>query len=110
MATATKKPKPKRARTPKAKQGVLNGMEEPVIQAIEDAAETYDDVKRERCVLSKDEKEAKESLTEAMLTAGRTHYITQTGIIVDATQKTNVKTKRKKADGSEETDQEAGEE
>jgi hypothetical protein len=83
---ATKK-KPRQQRIP--------GTEEPSVPAIDQAAETYYDAKNARIKLSEEEKEAKESLIEVMLKEGLTRYITADGLVVDITNKSNVKCKKK---------------
>ena len=96
------KKKPSRKRTPKAKQGYLEGMDPPRIKAIDDAADTYYDVMQERCRLSKEEDEAKDNLIDKMKESGVDRYETPDGLIVTITAKSNVKVKRKKEESGDE--------
>ncbi len=85
--------KAKRGRKPK--QGFLDGMEPPHFPDIDDAAEIYDQIMRERAALSKQEDEAKQNLIDKMSEHGIDVYTTPDGIIVQVTSKKNVRIKHK---------------
>ena len=63
------------------------------------AAEIYDDVKRERIVKSNEEREAKDSLINLMVEHGLKLYETPDGLQAIVTDKHNVKTKKRTIGG-----------
>jgi hypothetical protein len=81
------------AKKKRTKPGFLPGMEPPVIEVLEDAADIYYQRMRDRCELSKDEDAAKKSLIEKMHKEGLAKYRTSEGLLVEVTSKSNVKVK-----------------
>lgn len=102
----------KKPRAPRLRQDSLPGMETPRIKAIDDAAATYYEVMMDRCKLSKEEDEAKDSLIDKMKENGVDRYETADGLVVTVTSKSNIKVKRRKdvsANGDEEGDDDGDE-
>lgn len=89
MAKA-KKPPPKKPRKVSTKrmldQTELPGMEEEKDNRVHEPALTYADVRDRRCALSKEEKQAKQALVDAMHKAGKTRYKYRE-LVVDLTSK-----------------------
>ncbi len=92
----------------RVKQGKLPGMEEPSIPELDDAAEIYDKVMRRRVKLSNEEKEAKQSLLEKMLTHNIERYVVGNGKkVVVVTAKNSVRLTDKDEEGDiDETEEE----
>ncbi len=78
------------------KQVALPGMEQVFVKALDEKVEAYNEVMLERCKLSKDESEALDSLTEAMVKHGTTRYESRGGLIATLTEKSRVTVKKKK--------------
>lgn len=100
MATKTrgrprtaKKLKGIRKPSKRTKPAFLPGMEPPSCPKIDSAAEHYDEIKRERAALSKQEAEAQDSLISAMKDEGLTGYKTPSGIACTLVAKNKVVTK-----------------
>ena len=90
MKTKTGQPRPKRG-----KQLRIEGLEPESIPEIDQAAEIYHARKLERCEMSKEENAAKDNLIDKMRAHGVSKYETPDGLIVEVTDTSNVKTKRK---------------
>ncbi|MGH8529335.1 MAG: hypothetical protein ACRETN_05760 [Nevskiales bacterium] len=78
----------------KPKQEDLPGMESRDLPEIEQAAERYRQVRDERAALSKLEGERKAKLIQTMISNGRSFY-SYNGLIVELSQKENVRVKSK---------------
>lgn len=92
MAETAKRP---RGRPKKAKQQWIEGTAPPSIPAIDQAAETYIEVRDERAALSKQEAEAQTALEAVMRDNQLTRY-EYDGKIVIASSTTKIAVKRKK--------------
>jgi len=84
----------------KAKQDELPGMERRDVPEIEQAADSYRQIRDERCALSKRESEAKAALIQVMKNKGRAYY-SYNGLIVQLSNQENVKVKAKDEDDDE---------
>jgi hypothetical protein len=79
-----------------SRQPALNGMEPVFIPELCEAVENYDDAMRERCKLSKEESDAKDALTEAMVRHKTKRYESRGGLIATLNEKSSVVVKKKK--------------
>lgn len=73
----------------------LEGMERPKIAEVEQAAESYEQVRDARCVLSAEEREKKETLIEVMTRHGLKYYKFEDHEVF-VTESNNVRVKRLK--------------
>lgn len=94
-----------RPRKPRAKQGRLPGMEPDSIRELDDAAENYFDVVRDRCKLSKEEDEKKDNLIALMNQHKIARYENEEGLVVTLTEKQKVKVEKKKQEPDGESEE-----
>jgi hypothetical protein len=86
------------------RQKKIPGMEDGVIQELEDAVHNYDDAKRERMKATEAEVQTKTTLIEKMISHGVDRYVTADNCVAAMTQQSNIKVTRSNASPEDDGD------
>lgn len=85
-----------RKRPEKTRQTYLNGMESPRLPEVDDAADNYFDLAKEKAKVQEEEDEAKEKLIELMRKHKLKRYETEGGKVVTVSDEVKFKVKVEK--------------